>query len=39
MSLLLNEVTQEGDNFLRFHDMKLVRERTPIWRSAGPSCM
>ena len=30
MSLLLNEVTQEGDNFLRFHDMKLVRERTPI---------
>ena len=30
MSLLLNEVTQEGDNFLRFHDLKLVRERTPI---------
>lgn len=30
MSLLLNEVTQEGDNFLHFHDLKLVRERTPI---------
>ena len=30
MSLLLNEVTREGDNFLRFHDLKLVRERTPI---------
>ncbi len=30
MSLLLNEVTQEGDNFLRFHDLSLVRERTPI---------
>ena len=30
MSLLLNEVTQEGDNFLRFHDLRLVRDRTPI---------
>ena len=30
MSLLLNEVTQEGDNFLHFHDLKLVRERTPV---------
>ena len=30
MSLLINEVTREGDNFLHFHDLKLVRERTPI---------
>lgn len=30
MSLLLKEVTREGDNFLRFYDLKLVRERTPI---------
>lgn len=30
MSLALNEATQEGDNFLRFHDLRLVRERTPI---------
>ena len=30
ISLLLNEVTQEGDNFLRFHDLCLVRDRTPI---------
>lgn len=30
MSLALNEATQEGDNFLRFHDLRLVRDRTPI---------
>jgi inward rectifier potassium channel len=30
ISLLLNEVTQEGENYLRFHDLKLVRDRTPI---------
>jgi inward rectifier potassium channel len=31
MSLLfLNEVSKTGDNFLRFHDLKLVRDRTPV---------
>jgi inward rectifier potassium channel len=30
ISLALNEVTQEGGNFLRFHDLRLVRDRTPI---------
>jgi len=30
ISVLLNEITQEGDNFLRFHDLKLVRDGTPI---------
>jgi len=28
--LLLNEVSKAGDNFLRFHDLKLIRDRAPV---------